>query len=81
MQRARIAAQSILHGAAQLPNPPGYAELNRALWDNGSRDDWVAVNAVLHFFESCGELLEIGSLDRRLVRKMLGRYVEYWFDR
>ena len=81
MQRARIVAQSLLHEAASAPAPPGYHELNEALWSAGRRDDWIAIDQVLHFFESCGELLENDAIDRRLTGALMGRYVEYWFDR
>ncbi|MDI6099823.1 hypothetical protein QLQ12_14570 [Actinoplanes sp. NEAU-A12] len=81
MNYARIRAHHVFHSEQQNRVPKSYWQINESLWAGGREDDWIAIQLVIHYFESCGELLEEGAIDRSLFQRMMGRYASYWIDR
>jgi DNA-binding ferritin-like protein (Dps family) len=79
--RARIRAGAVLGENDKKPRPlKTYDELYADLWEMGRQEDWIAISRIMHFFEECGELLEIRAIDVDSLRKLLGRYIEFWVD-
>ncbi|WP_410605017.1 hypothetical protein [Amycolatopsis sp. lyj-90] len=77
----RVKAVHVLRDNMAAPNPLGFM----ALMDDGgdsplAADDQFALTRILHFFEECGALLEVGAIDLRLYKKLFERYVVYWVD-
>lgn len=81
MMAARVRAHDVLTDNVGSGAPKSYIELRKRCRDFDRDEDWLAVTRVLHFFEECGALVEIRAANSSLIQKLLGRYVEYWFDR
>jgi hypothetical protein len=71
MLKARNLAFEVLISAA---NPPtSVAECIKR-----GEETWISISLLLHYFDKVAVLLEAGWVDRKLLKRLLGRYVRVW---
>ncbi|HEX8901116.1 DUF4760 domain-containing protein [Vitreimonas sp.] len=66
----RIAAHDALSGGASMP----------AAYASASIEQREAIASVVHFWEKVAQLLRVGALDEKLLRRFFGQYARWWSE-